>query len=86
MNWNYRVIKDKENYTIHEVYYNEDGSIWAYGYNQAVLTENNPEELKKSLESMLDSFQKEILIKDDIVLKEKNEYVKDDEDYLSLTE
>ena len=55
--WNYRIIKDGDNYGLYEVFYNEDGKISAHSENAEVVCES-PEEIVKTLRLMLDDAEK----------------------------
>lgn len=66
MSWNYRVVKDKGNYGIYEVYYHDRGKY----KNQIYATSSKPcglhycakkAELKSELKHMLAAFKKPIL-------------------------
>jgi hypothetical protein len=61
MSWNYRVIRQDEgggeyNYEIHEVYYNDDGSIWAIAESASYPGGDSVEELQKDYEMMREAF------------------------------
>ena len=62
-NWNYRVMEhenEKENtFQIHEVYYDEDG-VAGYHINGQIKSQSL-EDLKWTLEKMLEATNKEIL-------------------------
>ena len=60
--WNYRVVKEKGYYTIREVHYNDDGSIYAYSSEPRPAFGESIEELKETLEWMLKSLEKPVLI------------------------
>ena len=55
--WNYRIIKDKDEYGLHEVIYNDDGDISAYTENAEIIGET-PEDILQALRLMLDDAQK----------------------------
>ncbi len=46
MTWDYRVIEDKENFRIHEVYYNDAGEITAISEDSIAPEGETLEELK----------------------------------------
>lgn len=50
--WNYRIIKNKKDYGLYEVFYNEDGEICAHSENPEIVGEN-PREIFDSLSLML---------------------------------
>ena len=62
MSWNYRVLKHvaegEEGYQIHEVYYNEDGSIKACTEEAATCFGGTEEELKEAFKLMEAAFDK----------------------------
>lgn len=57
MTWNHRVVKFTENgedwYAVCEVYYNDDGTIYAHTQDGIRVTGESVEELKETLERML---------------------------------
>jgi hypothetical protein len=55
--WNYRIIKDKDNYGLYEVMYNDDGEIFAHSENAEVIGDS-PEDLLQTLRLMLDDANK----------------------------
>lgn len=55
--WNYRIIKDKDNYGLYEVMYNDDGEIFAHSENAEVIGDS-PEDLLHTLRLMLDDANK----------------------------
>ena len=55
--WNYRIIKDKDNYGLYEVMYNDDGEIFAHSENAEVIGDS-PEDLLDTLRLMLDDANK----------------------------
>lgn len=64
--WDYRVIKRDGVYTIHEVYYNPDGSIYALTEHPVEPLGESPEELKRDLNRFVKAFKQEILEYDKI--------------------
>ena len=73
MTWKYRVIKTKISwkgeefedwYQIHEVFYNEDGSI--FGYANTGVGGESIEDIRETLEWMLECLDKPILIEEEI--------------------
>jgi hypothetical protein len=66
MSWNYRVLKHKDNdevpyYQVHEVFYNEDGSIMACSEHQCSPFGETVEELKLDFELMAGALDKPII-------------------------
>jgi len=55
--WNYRIIKDADAYGLYEVFYNDDGEISAHSENPEMVGES-VEEIKGSLELMLEDVKK----------------------------
>jgi hypothetical protein len=51
--WNYRIIKDKDNYGLYEVIYNDDGEITAHSQDPEIIGDS-PEDLVQTLRLMLD--------------------------------
>ena len=63
--WNHRVVKritEREVYGIHEVFYNDDGSINAYTKEPIRAQCESIEELREYIQWMLDCLDKEILV------------------------
>lgn len=66
--WNHRVVKitgkhypyDEDWYTVCEVFYNDDGSI--FGYADATVAGGNFEDLRRNAEQILDAVDKPMLI------------------------
>jgi len=55
--WNYRIIKDGDDYGLYEVFYNEKGEIALHSENPDVVGES-VDEIIKSLELMLGDAKK----------------------------
>jgi hypothetical protein len=55
--WNYRIIKDKDNYGLYEVIYNDDGEITAHSQDPEIIGDS-PEDLVQTLRLMLDDANK----------------------------
>jgi hypothetical protein len=55
--WNYRIIKDGDDYGLYEVFYNVDGKISAHTLDAEVVS-CSPEEIVKTLRLMLDDAEK----------------------------
>lgn len=82
MAWDYRVIfmpfeegSDEGEYTIREVYYDEEGEISWYGDDPAQLLSDNFWELADDFDLMAEAFEKPVLV---LV---GDELVEDDEEY-----
>lgn len=72
MHWNHRLIKRKDPngeepdyYSIHEVYYNDDGNITGCTMNGVAASGESADEVKKSLNRMIECLDKPILDYDD---------------------
>jgi hypothetical protein len=74
MHWNHRVVRHHTKnimgdpdvgYAIHEVYYDDDGSIRGMTQDAVSPYGDTPEELKDDLERMLEAISKPILDFDD---------------------
>ena len=67
--WNYRVVKSiyyideicEDEYSIHEVYYDDNGNISTWNHNIAKPFGVSEKTLKADLEAMLEAFNKPIL-------------------------
>ena len=69
MTWNYRVMKHKDEvpyYHIHEVFYNEDGSVMACSEYQCSPFGETAEELKADFELMAGAFERPVLSYEEI--------------------
>jgi hypothetical protein len=69
--WNHRVLKqilpdDTEWYTVREVYYNDDGSIFAYTEDPVEIVGESIAELRQELEWILACLDKEILVEGEV--------------------
>ena len=64
MSWNYRVIKDKESYGIHEVYYAENGEMM-YSQLPIGVSWNEGESGAAALDMMAEALDKPVLTEDD---------------------
>ena len=73
MTWNYRVIKHEdeiageieESLGIHEVYYNDDGSLWQYTADPVGVVADSVAELKEVLAMMAKAIELPVLEKGD---------------------
>lgn len=65
MSWNYRVIKheklDGSWFSIHEVYYDDDGNPWACTEDPASPFGETEEELRAGAAMMMKAFEKPVL-------------------------
>lgn len=66
MTWDYRVIEDKENFRIHEVYYNDAGEITAISEDPIAPEGETLEELKDDLKYYFAALKRPVLKKDEI--------------------
>lgn len=76
MSWNYRVMRHtisngEEWYGIHEVYYEEDGTIKFYSTDSIHPHGETEKELQKDLEMMQESFNKAVLPYNDNIISQK---------------
>lgn len=74
-NWNYRVVRkpgfaNEPYYEIHEVYYNEDGTIKYWSSDPMTPFGETPEELELDVTRMLKAFIRPLLKLVDDLLKE----------------
>lgn len=85
--WNYRVVRTliptsspfmEEDYAIHEVYYNDDGSIWGMTEQPVPIHGENLEDLRVGLEYMMQALERPVLNNEDIEFRTYE--VKDDDD------
>lgn len=65
--WNHRVVKQKledgtEWFSVREVFYNDDGSIFAYTEEPVDISSESIEELKQYTQWILDCLDKDILV------------------------
>jgi len=79
--WNHRVIKktwnkgyehEESQYGIHEVFYNDDGEIYAHPETAVTLSNETIEDLREYLQWCLESLDKPILIEGEIVFAKDN--------------
>lgn len=66
MTWDYSVIEDKENFRIHEVYYNDAGEITAISEDSIAPEGDTLEELKDDMEYYFAALRRPVLKKDEI--------------------
>jgi len=78
--WNYRIIKDKNNYGLYEVMYNDDGEIFAHSEEPEIVGED-PKDLLDILELMIHDVNKHIIDGKEILEVDKIKFGKPCEDY-----
>jgi hypothetical protein len=61
MSWNYRVILQDDYYSIHEVYYDDDGNIESWTEQPVGIGGETLEELKGDLEYYKHALEKPVL-------------------------
>lgn len=66
MTWNYRIVKQakiegEETYGIHEVYYNDDGSIQGITMEPVAIISESEQGLKEVIGMMHEAFNKKVL-------------------------
>ena len=75
--WNHRVVKSLENgqdwYTIREVFYNHDGSIFAYTEEPVDVSGETIEELRQSLGWMIECLALPVLIDGEVEFVDREE-------------
>jgi len=72
--WNYRVVEKNTSYSIHEIYYDEDGNITMWSAESIIAYgEGCVKDLKADLEYMLEACSKPILKESD--LPDSGEYL-----------
>jgi hypothetical protein len=68
--WNHRVIKrtigDSESFGIHEVYYNDDGSVEGCTIDPVAVDCDTLDDLRETLERMLRCLDKPVLVDGEI--------------------
>jgi hypothetical protein len=81
--WNHRVLRQTINrkslggieeywYSVREVHYNPDGSIYGYTQEPVNIQGSSVEEIKEYCQWILNCMDKEVLIEEDIVLNDRN--------------
>lgn len=78
--WNYRIIKDKDNYGLYEVMYNDDGEIFAHSEEPEIVGED-PKDLLDTLELMISDVNKHIIDGKEILEIDKIKFAKPCEDF-----
>ena len=76
--WNHRVIKKNvadgsDWFGIHEVFYNDDDTIWSYTENPISIVGESIDDLRQTLEWMLSCLDNPILVYDEIETKADSE-------------
>ena len=73
--WNHKVIKHTTEqevlYGIHEVFYNDDNSIYAYTEEPVRVYAESIEELREYLQWMMNCLDKEVLVDGEVEFVEK---------------
>ena len=64
--WNYRVLEKEGTLAIHGVYYDDNGKIQGWDQEPASPEAEDLDDLRASLESMLESLEKDIIKLDSI--------------------
>lgn len=68
--WNHRVIKESLNgedwYSVREVFYNSDGSIYAYTDEPVEVSGDSIKELREYAQWILDCLDKPVLVDGDV--------------------
>jgi hypothetical protein len=59
--WNYRIIHEQDCYTVHEVFYNEDGTMYSWTEGEVGIVGNTLEECVEEYKMMAEAFSKPIL-------------------------
>jgi hypothetical protein len=67
MSWNYRVIEHEEMFYIHEVYYNDNGDIYAISEDPAGPAGETLEELKDDMEHYRQALDRPVLKLSEII-------------------
>ena len=78
MHWNHRVIKavdnnGEESYSVREVFYNNDGTIYAYDSDPVDLTGETMEDLKQYLDWCYKSLDTPVLIDGEVIFVDYDE-------------
>lgn len=76
--WNHRVIKETlsngdEWFSVREVFYNKDGSIYAYTENPVRIHGESIDSLKEYCQWVLNCLDKDVLIDGEVEFKEEQE-------------
>jgi len=88
--WNHRVVKKyypKDDYTefsIKEVYYNDDDSIYAYMENPCKVTGESLESLRQFLQRCLKSLDQPVLVDGEIVFVDDGDSEEDCEKFNNI--
>lgn len=73
MTWNYRVIKNKDMFEIHEVYYNDKGEITGVTENSVSPGGETLEELQEDMKHYAEALKRPVLIMEEIVFGKHDE-------------
>jgi len=72
--WNHRVVKKtlagNDFYAVHEVHYNDNGSIFAYTEEPVDISGESIEDLREYCQWILDCFDKEVLVDGEVKFAE----------------
>jgi len=63
--WNYRAMKDEQVFTIHEVYYGENGELEGYTEKPISAIGESLDELEADLRKMLNALRQKPLTRED---------------------
>jgi len=76
--WNHRVLKEKLNgedwYSVREVFYNDDGSIYSYTVEPVDISGESIADLKEYTQWILDCLDKDILIDGEVIFEDDDEF------------
>jgi hypothetical protein len=61
MSWNYRIVRNGDEYGIHEVYYDAQGTPHSLSEKSVVPVAGSPDDLRERLEMVLRAFQDDVL-------------------------
>lgn len=73
--WNHRVVKEiltngEDWYSVREVFYNSDGSIYAYTSDPVDICGGSIDEMRQYIQRVLDSLSKPVLIDSEVVFSD----------------
>lgn len=75
--WNHRVLKQKINgedfYSVREVFYNDDGSIYAYTANPVEISGESIEDIRQYCQWILNCLDTPVLVDGEVEFVEKYE-------------
>ena len=75
--WNHRVVKEKledgtEWFSVREVFYNDDGSIYAYTEDPIDISGESVDGMRQSVTRILDCLNKDVLIDGEVKFVDKD--------------